>query len=301
VFLVNVPICAVAGGLTARLVRENRAADPRALDRAGLVLGGLTLAALTLGVIEVGHHGWDWFAGTALGASVVLLAAFLVVETRVTEPMLPMRLFRRAGFSTANAVAGAMNLGTLGLLFLLTLYLQDIQGRSALAAGVALLPLFVPLSLLGPVVGRVTARMGARAPMAVGLLLAAAGVALLGRLVPASSYPTLLPALLLWGSGLGVLTPAVVAAALSAVEPSRGGLASGMNTTARQTGGAIGIAAYGAVTGPVHAGGFLPGLHVLGLATAGLYLLAAVATVRLIPGGAAGAASSTWPPAARRS
>jgi len=136
-------------------------------------------------------------------------------------------------------------------------------------------------------VGRVTGRLGPRPPMVVGLLLAGSGVALLARQAPASSYPTLVPALLLWGLGLGVLTPAVVAAAVAAVERRRAGLASAANNTARQAGGAVGIAAYGAVAGSVSATTtFVHGLHLLAVATAGLYLLAAVATVAFIPGAA---------------
>ena len=287
VFLVNVPVCAAAGALTLRVVPESHAERPRPLDRLGLVLGTLTLFAVTTGVIELGRRGWSPSAVAALGASVVLLAGFVRVESTAAEPMLPLRLFRRPAFSAANAVAGAMNLGTLGLLFLLTLYLQVVQGRSALEAGLALLPLFLPLSLVGPAVGRVTGRLGPRPPMVVGLLLAGSGVALLARQAPASSYPTLVPALLLWGLGLGVLTPAVVAAAVAAVERRRAGLASAANNTARQAGGAVGIAAYGAVAGSVSATTtFVHGLHLLAVATAGLYLLAAVATVAFIPGAA---------------
>jgi len=177
-----------------------------------------------------------------------------------------------------------MNLGTLGLLFLLTLYLQTVQHRSALAAGVAVLPLFLPLTVLAPLAGRLTARLGPRLPMATGLVTAAAGVALLARLQPSSPYPTLLPAMLAWSIGMGLLTPAVVAAAIAAVVPDRAGLASGVNNTARQAGGAIGIAAYGAVAGPAtKPDHFVSGMHTTGLLTAGLFLAAAVATLARIP------------------
>ncbi len=97
-----------------------------------------------------------------------------------------------------------MNLATLGLLFVLTLYLQDVRRASALVAGWMLLPLFLPLSLIAPLAGPLTGRVGARWPMALGLLLTAAGVALLTRLRAGSSDLALLPALLLWGIGLGV-------------------------------------------------------------------------------------------------
>jgi DHA2 family methylenomycin A resistance protein-like MFS transporter len=128
--------------------------------------------------------------------------------------------------------------------FLVTQYLQTVRHDSALAAGTALLPLFLPLTLLAPATGRVAARFGPRPPMVAGLLVAAAGFALLTGLRTDSSYRVLLPALLLWGLGLAALTPAAVTAA-----GARPGLASGVDNTARQAGGAVGIAAFGAVAG----------------------------------------------------
>jgi DHA2 family methylenomycin A resistance protein-like MFS transporter len=120
--------------------------------------------------------------------------------------------------------------------------------------------------------------------MVVGLVVAAVGVALLVRLGPHSSYPVLLPAILAWGCGLGILTPAVVAAAIAAVDHDRAGLAAGVNNTARQAAGAAGIAAYGAVAGsPDDSTRFVAGMHVTGLATAALFLAVALASLVLIP------------------
>jgi DHA2 family methylenomycin A resistance protein-like MFS transporter len=108
-------------------------------------------------------------------------------------------------------------------------------------------------------------------------------VALLVGLEAGSGVTTLLPALLLWGIGLGLLTPAVVAAAMGAVPGERAGLGSAVNNTARQTGGAIGIAAYGALAGAPTGRGFVSGLHTGALLTTGLFLAAAVATLAVIP------------------
>jgi DHA2 family methylenomycin A resistance protein-like MFS transporter len=117
-----------------------------------------------------------------------------------------------------------------------------------------------------------------------GLLLGAVGVALVATWSATSAYPQLLVAMLCWGCGLGLLTPAVVAAAVGAVPADRSGLAAGVNNTARQAGGAIGIAAYGAIAGPpTHAARFLSGMHVAGLVTASLFTLAALASAVLIP------------------
>jgi DHA2 family methylenomycin A resistance protein-like MFS transporter len=283
-----VPVVVLAALLTAWVAPRTSAAHPRRVDRAGVLLGGVLLAAVTFAVVQWGHRGADAAVAAAVVVVVVLLPVFVIVERRTADPMLPPELFRRRGFVGANAVAAAMNLGTLGLLFLLTLYLQTVQGRSAFAAGVAVLPLLAPLCVLAPVAGRLTARWGPRPVMAAGLLLAAPGVAVPALLHADSGYPVLLAGLLLWGSGIGLLTPAVVAAALGAVPPQRAGLASGINNTSRQAGGAIGIAACGALAGtagqPVR---FLWGFHVAGLATAVLFLAATVATLLLVPRAAA--------------
>jgi DHA2 family methylenomycin A resistance protein-like MFS transporter len=150
-----------------------------------------------------------------------------------------------------------MNLCTLGMLFVVTLFLQREEGHGPLAAGLLLLPLFAPLTVLAPLTGRVVARVGPWMPMAAGLVVAAAGLALLTA--------ALAPALLLWGVGLGLLTPAVVSAAMDAVERERAGVAAAVNNTARQAGGAVGIAAFGTLS-----------LRAGGLVAAALYLLAAL-------------------------
>jgi DHA2 family methylenomycin A resistance protein-like MFS transporter len=283
VFAINVPIVAVAFAVALRVVHESTDPHGRRLDVAGVVLGGLTLATVTFAFIQAGHGGIDVAVVVAAALTLALAAGFLSVERSRSEPMLPLALFRRRDFSTANAVAGAMNLGTLGLLFVLTLYLQRVQGRSALESGLAVIPLFAPLSLLAPFAGRLVAKIGSRLPMAGGLLIAAVGIALLARVEPHSGFAALLPGLLLWGIGLGVLTPAVVAAAVGAVPADRAGLGSAVNNTARQAGGAIGIAAFGALAGKPGAPGFVGGLHAVALITVALYCAAAVASMAAIP------------------
>jgi DHA2 family methylenomycin A resistance protein-like MFS transporter len=278
IFLVNVPIVLLALPLAAALVEEDREAEPeRRLDLAGVALGVALLATLTAGVIEAGRSGLGSAAAIVpLALAAGLLPCFLAVERRRGEgAMLPLGLLRHRGFSVANASAATMNLGTLGVLFVLTLFLQRSQGRPPLETGIALLPLFAPLAVIAPFAGRLVGRVGPRAPIAAGLLVAAAGLGLLGLAGPASSYLSMLPAFLLWGVGLGILTPAVVAAAVAAVPGSRAGLASSINNTARQAGGAIGIAIAGAVAGEPGEPGFLHGFHAVALGAALLYVLAA--------------------------
>jgi MFS transporter, DHA2 family, methylenomycin A resistance protein len=275
VFFLNLPIVLVALPVAAVVVRESSEPAGRRLDAAGSALAAALLAALTYALIE---------RAVAAGvAAAVLLAAFVAVERR-PDPMLPLGLLRRRAFTVANGAAGTMNLCTLGMLFVVTLFLQDVQGRAPLTAGLVLLPLFAPLAVIAPLTGRLIARVGTRVPMAAGLVLAAAGLALLAGVTADTRAVALVPALLLWGVGLGVLTPAVVAAAMGAVSGERAGLAAAVNNTARQAGGAIGIAAFGALAGaPAARERFLSGLHAGALVAAGLYLLVALVAARLIP------------------
>jgi DHA2 family methylenomycin A resistance protein-like MFS transporter len=283
VFFINAPIVIAAFAVVMRVVRESADPGGRRLDAGGVALGALTLAAVTFAFIQAGHAGVSVTVAVAAIVALSALGAFVVVERSRPDPVLPLALFGRRDFATANVAASVMNLGTLGLLFVLMLYLQQVQHRSALEAGLAVIPLFAPLSLLAPVAGRLTARVGSKLPMAAGLLIAAIGVALLARLQADASFLTLLPGLLAWGIGLGVLTPAVVAAAVRAVPGERAGLGSAVNNTARQTGGAIGIAAYGALAGRPGSPGFLGGLHAVALITAALFLAGVVASLAAIP------------------
>jgi MFS transporter, DHA2 family, methylenomycin A resistance protein len=287
IFLINVPIVAVAFLVAVPIVRESTDPQNRRLDGRGALLGMLLLLAVTFAFIEAGRSGAGSPAVLAAAAAAVVVGVLFVVAERPrgAEAMLPLALFRRRAFTVANGVAATMNLCTLGTLFVLTLFLQSVQRHSPLAAGLDVIPLFLPLAIVAPFAGRLTSRVGARLPMAVGLVVAAVGLALLAAAEADSSYVVLLPAFLLWGVGLGILTPAVVAAAIAAVPRERAGLASAINNTARQAGGAIGIAVAGAIAGqPRSEHGFLSGFHAVALGAALLYLIAASLDVALIPG-----------------
>ncbi|MEU6089421.1 MFS transporter [Streptomyces sp. NPDC047085] len=287
IFLLNVPIVLAALVWSTAVVEESKESRARPLDLTGMLLGGLLLLATTYAFIQGGRSGAT--APEVLAAASVAVAALVAFGAaelrRGDDAMLPPALLRRPAFDAANATAGIMNLCTLGTLFVLMLYLQSVQHRTPLMAGLAVLPLFAPLAIIAPFGGRITSRIGARLPAAAGVFLAAVGLALLTRAAPDSPYLVLLPAFLLWGIGLGLLTPAVVAAAIAAVPGERSGLASAVNNTARQTGGAIGIAVAGAIAGgPGDQDRFLRGFHAVALGSAGLYTAAAVLALALLPG-----------------
>jgi DHA2 family methylenomycin A resistance protein-like MFS transporter len=272
--------------------------EPAAQARAIGVWAGVGSVALPAGPLLGGGlvATWGWRSVFLVNVPVVLVAALGTLRTvrsdRVDGSHLDLDglvravlgLLRRPAFAVANAVAAAMNFGSLGLLFLLSLFLQTVQQRSASAAGEAVLPLFLPLVVLAPLAGRTTARWGPRPTMLAGLGVAAVGVALLASWDATTPYGGLLPAMLAWGVGLGVLTPAVVAAALAAAPRQYAGLASGVNSAARQAGGVAGVALYGSVAGaPADPARFLAGLHLTGLVTAGLFLVAGVSTAIAVP------------------
>ncbi|HMI72186.1 MAG TPA: MFS transporter [Solirubrobacteraceae bacterium] len=259
-FLVNLPVIAVALPLAAVVVRETREPSGRALDAPGTVLGAALLGTATYALIE---RSWP-----AAAIAVALLAGFLWVERRSADPMLPIALFRRPAFAIATAAAATMNLGSNGTLFVLTLFLQDVQGRSPVGAGLVCLPAFATLALVASPAGRAVGRLGPRGPMCAGLLCSAAGLALL------VAGPSIW-AFVLWGAGLGFITPAVVAASMGAVQRDRAGLASALNNTARQVGNAIGIAAAGTIAGPPGSAGFVGRFHAVTLGAAALYVVVA--------------------------
>ncbi|WP_211246487.1 MFS transporter [Amycolatopsis taiwanensis] len=272
VFAVNVPLVVVAMVVALRVIPDSGRVPGRRVDIAGAALAAVALAAIVYGVIDA--------SVIAFVVAVPALVAFVLVERRAADPMLPLSLLRSRQFVGANLIAGAMNFVGLGMILVNTLYLQSVLGYSPLEAALRLLPGFVPLAVLAPVTGRLAGRFGPRPVMIAGLAAGALAMLNLLRIGPTTGYPTFLPGWLGLGIGMGLLTAAVVAAAVGGVPAGRGGVASGINNTARQAFGAIGIALFGAIAGqPGEAAAFVSSLHVLGLAGAGLWLAAIGLTV----------------------
>lgn len=247
--------------------------------------GALSLPSGPLvGGALVGAFGWRsvFLINLPVVATVLpLVLRLLPSDSRVrgNVPQWSVRMLGNPQFIGSNLVAGLMNLVGLGTVFVMTLYLQDRLGHGPLRAGLELLPLFAPLAVLGVVAGRVTARTGPRLPMTVGLLLGAAGSAWLVGVRADSGYAAVVPVEVGLGLGMGFLTAAVVSAALGSLPPERAGLASGVNNTARQAVGAVGIAVYGSIAGSsAGSADFVRGLHTLGLLGAGLWLVALLIT-----------------------
>ncbi|MFI0898852.1 MFS transporter [Streptomyces sp. NPDC020983] len=270
VFWLGVPVTALAVIPVLRLSREEAGrARAGTVDRAGAALLVAGLGCLVTAIIQgPGSPGLGAFLGAAAAGTAVW---FVTVERRTEHPLLTVPRGARGTLAGACVVAGLMNLCVLGGLFLLTQFFQDVRGLSPLSAGLATTPAMVPLPFLGAPAGRLSARIGVWRAAALGLLVAAGGFAGIAATVGGSGYAVLLLFLALWGTGLGILTPSIVSAALLAV-PGAPGVASGAGNTSRQTGGALGVAIFAAVAGPAGADGFLP--HCAGLFAAGALVFA---------------------------
>ena len=242
--------------------------------------GSSRLTLLTTGVIEGGARGWG--SGLALGSLLGFIPAavlFVAVEARRRRPMLPLSLFRNPTFSGASFVGLAINLGFYGQLFALSLYFQHLRGFSPLLTGLALLPEGMFVAIASALSGRVTARLGPRVPMLVGLVCGAAGYLGLIAAGPRTSYPLLVAPLVAAGFGMAFTMPAATAAIIEAAPANRAGIASGVLNAARQAGGAIGVALLGTL---IARGTFASGLHeAMGVSAAAFAIAAMVSAVAI--------------------
>ncbi len=250
VFAINLPLGALLLAAGLRWLPESRDPHPRALDLLGLITfaGACVLGAFAL--IRGNPDGWTSATVLLTGAgSLTLLAAFVVVERRVADPMLPVSLMRTRGLSGAVLVAFAQSVVIYPMLLFLAIYLQEGLRHSPTEAGLRLLPITLVLFAVAPVSGRLTVRVPLRVPLVAGLLLAGASMLLMRGGVGdgATTWDGLLPGFLVAGLAIGVISPALASAMVAALPVQRSGLSSGLTNTARQLGIAVGIAALGAL------------------------------------------------------
>jgi DHA2 family methylenomycin A resistance protein-like MFS transporter len=276
IFLVNLPLVAIGIALTWRYVAETRNDGGRHLDLPGQGLGILALIGLTGSIIEAGPRGVaDPAVLAAFAVGLAAFAAFLAVEAGRRNPMLPLSFFKRRTFSATVAVGTVVNLSYYGTIFVLSLYLQQARGYGVMAAGFAFLPLTATFILSNVVAGHLVGHYGSRLPMTAGFVLAACGYVLLLLLDGQTPFWLMVPGFLLIPLGMGTGVPAMTAACLGSVERKFSGTASGVLNTARQAGGAIGVAGFGALVGRNHET-IVPGLHAAVSISAGLLVLAAL-------------------------
>jgi EmrB/QacA subfamily drug resistance transporter len=246
IFFINVPVGALVLALSPRLLRESRAeVAHRHFDVPGAasITGGLML--LVYAMTRAVQHGWGTSETIGLLAlSAALIVAFVVIELRSTAPLLPMRMFRLRTLSGCNLAGLLLGAAVFSQFFLLTLYMQQVLGYSAMQTGVAYLALTLAVIVFANVSQAVTLRVGVRRVLPAGLLLVAAGLVLYARLPVDGNYFTdLFPAFLLTGVGMAFAFVPMTIGALAGTRASDAGIASGLINTTQQVGGSIGVAA----------------------------------------------------------
>lgn len=245
------------------------------------MLSVLGVGALTYGLIEGGARGWT--SPVILGsftAAVILLAAFVAVEARRSAPMLPLRLFRQRLFTTSNTAMVVVGFALMGSSFFFSQFFVYVQGSSILRAGLQTLPVSLAMVIVSPYAGRLAARYGFRIVVTTGLALAGLGLQALGMVHADTGYGSVWWRLGLAGIGFALALSPLTGAAIQAVSPQEGGLASGISSTTRQIGAVLGVAVLGAIVRTRQSGGasFETGLNSAFLAAGTVTLATAVFT-----------------------
>jgi hypothetical protein len=254
IFLVNLPIVAVALVAGYWLVPASRAPQASRLDLTGAALSVAALTVLTYTIIEAPSNGW--LSVTTLGlfaASVVLLAVFAAWEARTNHPMLPLHLFRNPRFSGAGVSITVMFFALAGAVFLSTQIYQFVLGYSPLAAGVRALPSAAALAVFSPAGAQIAKRFGVLLPVSLGLAAVTGGLALFATATAASGYGHYVLAMVIVSSGIGMAMSPATSASMQELPPAMAGVGSAVNDTTRNMGSVLGVAAFGSITASVFA------------------------------------------------
>ncbi len=257
IFLVNLPVAALALLLGLRLLPDSRDPNPKRLDIPGTIFSSAALAALVYGLINGSVRGWGdgWVIGTLAG-SVALGLIFVWWEKRAAEPMLEISFFKKPRFTVGVISVSIMALGLVGISYALTLYMQFVKAYTPLQTGVRFVPQALGMLIGAASAGRLVGRLGTRRVMVSGFLGAVVMVVL------ASFWrvdtPYLQIGLILFGMGffLGYIAAPAADAIMGAIPRARAGIGSGMNSVTRMVAGAIGVAALGSVINSVYASSF---------------------------------------------
>ena len=244
IFLINLPVAAVALVLLPRLVAESRATSRVRLDVAGAVLGTGAILALVYGLLDAGESGWDStsVAGSLILA-VVLGGAFLMVESRAEEPLVPLAFLAFRPRAVANAATLLFSAAFYAMAFLLMIHLQTVVGYSPLQAGVAYLPYGAGILAGMWLSARAVTRVGARPLLVVSFLISAAGLLLLSGVAPGDGYGLgVLPGMLVTSIGCGLSLPALTGTAVTGTTEENAGLGAAVFSSVQQIGGAVGLA-----------------------------------------------------------
>ncbi|RZN07098.1 MFS transporter [Bradyrhizobium genosp. SA-3] len=274
IFLVNLPIGLAGLWLSWRYASETTRARSREIDLPGQLAAIGALGALAGAIIEGGALGWDHPAVIAafVGAA-VLAVLFVWRESRAAQPMLPLSLFGHRLFTLTSLVGLLVNIAIYGLIFVLSLYFQRINGLSAWWTGLAFVPMMaavLPVNLLAP---RLSERIGPCPTIVVGACISALGCLGLLWIEAGTSYWAVCAQMIAISGGLGLLVPPLTSTLLGSVEKARSGIAAGVLNATRQTGSVLGVALFGSLVASDRA--FMTGLHLSLVISAAVLLIAA--------------------------
>ncbi len=244
VFYINIPIGGLAVVLSSIGLTESRdQSSPRKLDLFGMAAFSVSMFALVLAVIQ--GEDWGWGSPGIIGlfiAAGVCLAVFWLWERRQREPMIQLGLFRDATFSGAVVCQALVGFGMLGAMFLLTMFLQNVMGYSALKAAVAITPIPATALVFAPIAGRVCDKIGTRIPSVLGIVALATGVLLFSQLTVDAGWGAVAWRAVIVGVGMGTVNPALAVAAMGATTGGKEGVGSGVLNTSRLVGMTLGVA-----------------------------------------------------------
>jgi DHA2 family methylenomycin A resistance protein-like MFS transporter len=274
IFLVNLPIGLAGLWLSWRYATETTRARSREIDLPGQLAAIGALGALAGAIIEAGALGWDHPAViAAFVASAVLAALFVWRERRTAQPMLPLSLFGHRLLTLTTIVGLLVNIAIYGLIFVLSLYFQRVNGLSAWWTGLAFVPMMgavLPVNLLAP---HLAERIGPCPTIVVGACISALGCLGLLWIEAGTSYLAILAQMIAISGGLGLLVPPLTSTLLGSVEKARSGIAAGVLNATRQTGSVLGVALFGSLVASDSA--FMAGLHQSLIISAAVLLVAA--------------------------
>ena len=254
IFIVNVPLTAIAVVAGRRLLPESRDPVARRIDWPGAGLSGAGLVALVWAVIEAPSQGWTSAPVLAAGAlAAVALIGFVAWQRRVEEPLLDVRLFRDPRFTAATSTITVLFFALFGFLFLSTQYLQFVLGYSPSAAGVRVLPYAGAMIVFAPLSSKLVARLGTKRVATAGMLLFSVGLAIAATVSTSSGYGRLAIALLFMGAGMGLAGAPATESIMGSLPPERANIGSAVNDTTRELGGALGVAIVGSIMWSLYA------------------------------------------------
>src|SRR5712692_6121203 len=276
IFLVNLPIGAAGLWLAWRYAEETPRLSQREIDLPGQIAAITALGTLAGALIEGGRLGWSHplvIMGFAAAAVIGLL--FVWREARAPQPMLPLSLFGHRMFALTALVGLLFNIAFYGLIFVLSLYFQNIRGWSPFATGLAFVPMMGMVLPANLVAAWVSERLGAPQTIALASVITAAGCVALLPIASGTSYWAIGVQLAVMGGGLGLVVPPLTSTLLGSVEKSRSGIAAGVLNATRQTGSVLGVALFGSLVGGDNA--FIAGAHASLVISAAVLLAGAVA------------------------